>query len=315
MALDILTIAPTTALTTVERVRESGLAFPSNDDADIARIINSVSAAIVNYCGRTFAREELRETCPGFGGIHLALTRTPIAEVIVITVDDSETLVTDHSIADADRGLLYRRGGWGWTVQHYGGLAAAAGSGFSDGFLFRHGTPLPQQEEPLYSVDYVAGYILPPQYLEDVDTLSVDASDFSFNDSGAGFPELVRGNDVVETWGFSNAANNGRFKISTATAPTASKIVVDSTALVTEAAAAGRTLVFHPPAQCRPFDEVERAAFEGTKSWYSGRGRDSGIVERQMSSTRVRWSESEAARLIGLPPSCVGLLRAWRRPA
>jgi hypothetical protein len=311
MGLQITTIAPTTALTTVDRVRASGLVFSTSDDAEVARIINGVSAAIVNYCGRPFAREAISETCPGYGDIHLALTRTPIATVSAVTGDDYP--ITDYSIADADRGLLFRRGGWGWTVNMYVGLGARSGSAFSDPYLFRGGTPLPRQEEALFAADYVAGYILPPQFLTNVSTLSVDASDSSFNDSAGRFPALLRSGDVIEAIGFENFENNGRFLVDSSIAPTTSRIVVDAT-VVTEAAAAGRSIFFHPPAQCHPFDEIERAAFEATKSWYSGRGRDASIVERQMSSTRVRWSESDSARLLGLPPSCVGLLRTWRRP-
>lgn len=286
------------------------MAFPSSDDAEVQRIIRSASAAIVNYCGRPFGRETLTETCPGFGSIYLMLTRTPIVNVTAVTVDSST--VTDYSIGDADAGKLYRRGGWGWTVQTYAGLSSQSWGMLQDARLFSLGTPLPGQEEPTITVSYTAGYILPPQFIVDASSISVANADNSFNDSASGFPAALKAGDVIEASGFSNAGNNGRFLVSGT--PTAAKIVVTGATLTTEAAAAGRSIVFHPPAQCRPFDDVERAAFEAVKSWYSGRGRDSSIVERQMSSTRVRWSETEAARLLGLPPSCVGLLRAWRRP-
>jgi hypothetical protein len=311
MGIAIETIAPTTALTTVARMRSAGLAFPVGDNADVERLINAASAAIVNYCGRPFARETLTETCAGFGDLNLALARTPIVTVDAV-IAPTEVPVTDYSIGNADRGWLYRRGGWAWSVQWYPGLSTST---YADRFLFGPGVPLPDQDETIFRVTYTAGYILPPQYLIDVQTISAVAADNSFNDSAGGFPPSVKANDVVELFNFTNAANNGRFHV-TGT-PTPSKITVNA-ALVDEPATPGggaklETMVFHPPAQCRPFDEIERAVFETVKSWYSGRGRDSAIVERQMSSTRVRWSETEAARMMGLPPSCVGLLRAWRR--
>lgn len=289
------------------RVRAAGLGFPTSDEADIERIIRSASAAIVSYCGRPFGREVLTETLPGYGDIHLQLTRTPIVAVSSVIVDSA--IYTDYSIADADVGTLYRRGGWGWTVQTYAGLGSLAFGAAQDMRLFALGTPLPRQEEPAVTVGYTAGYVLPPQFRFDVDTISASSLDNSFNDFASRLPLLTAG-DVVEALGFSTAGNNGRFLV-TGT-PTTSKVVVSAT-LTTEAAAAGRTLIFHPPAQCRPFDDVERACFEAVKSWYTGRGRDSSIVERQAASTRVRFSEQETARLLGLPAACVGLLRAWRR--
>ncbi len=306
MTLSITTIAPTLLLTSVDRVRAAGLVFPISDNGEVERLAREASAAIGSYCNRTFARESLTETCPGYGDIHLALTRRPVIAVTAVTADG--TVITDYAIANKDQGLLYRRGGWGWTVQSYIGLGGPGGR-FQDSRLFSLGTPLPRQEEPQMSVDYTGGYVLPSQWRFNVATLSVDAGDDSFNDSAAAFPPSIKAGDVVETIGFSGAGNNGRHLV--AGTPTASKIVTTS-ALTTEAAAAGRSLLFQPPPDCRPFDEVERAAFETIKSWYQGRARDSAVVERQAASTRVRFSETENARLLGLPVACIGLLRAWR---
>jgi hypothetical protein len=307
VTLSITTLAPTLLLTSVDRVRAAGLVFPTADEAEIERLIREASAAIGSYCNRTFARESLTETCPGYGDIHLALSRTPVIAVTAVTADGN--VITDYSIADKDQGLLYRRGGWGWTVQSYIGLGGPGGQ-FQDSRLFSLGTPLPRQEEPQMSVDYTGGYILPSQWRFNVDTLSAAAGDSSFNDSAGRFPASIKAGDVVEAIGWSGAGNNGRHLVSGT--PTASKILTTST-LTTEAAAAGRTLLFQPPPDCRPFDEVERAAFETVKSWYQGRARDSAVVERQAASTRVRFGETENARLLGLPVACIGLLRAWRR--
>lgn len=307
MGLAVTTIAPTTALTTAARMRAAGLAFPTADEGDIDRIIASASAAIVNYCGRPFAREDVTEQCPGFGDVHLALTRSPILSVA--SVSSAQVLIADFSIAHRDQALLYRSAGWGWTVAHYAGLGVGSAA-FGDSFMFRPGTPLPNQEAPQFTVEYIAGYILPPQYLDDSGTISVDASDQSFNSTALEFPDLLQPNDVLVSSGFTNPANNGRFKV--VGTPTRSKVKIDGV-LLDEAAGADRSIRFEPPADCRPFDDVERACFEATKSWYSSRGRESALVERQMSSTRVRWSEQDVARSLGLPPSCIGLLASWRR--
>ncbi len=308
MAISVTTIARTTLLSSVARVRAAlGSSIPTSADAVLEQLIRDASSAIVSYCHRGFARESLTETCPGYGGIHLGLARTPVISVSGVTVDGN--IITDYSIADRDLGTLYRQGGWGWTVQLYAGLSAGGGR-FADGLLFDAGTPLPGRDEPAASVDYVAGYILASQHRTDISTLSADSTDNSFNDSASGFPVALKAGDIVEAIGFSNAANIGRHKVSGT--PTAAKVIVTST-LTSEAAATGRSVLFHPPAECRPFDDVERALFEVVKSWYLGRGRDASVVERQIASTRVRFSETENARLLGIPPSAAGLLVPWIR--
>lgn len=69
-------------------------------------------------------------------------------------------------------------------------------------------------------------------------TISAADADNSFNDSGAGFPAVVKG-QWIKVSGFTTAANNGYFQV--ASAPTASKIIVTAT-LVTESAGDSVTL-------------------------------------------------------------------------
>ena len=68
-------------------------------------------------------------------------------------------------------------------------------------------------------------------------TIAAASGDNSFNDSGSGF--TFTANEWVKTSGFTNAANNGYFKIVSATA---SKIVVSGGTLVTESAGSSRTI-------------------------------------------------------------------------
>lgn len=69
-------------------------------------------------------------------------------------------------------------------------------------------------------------------------TISASSVDNSFNDSGAGFGSLVA-DSWIKTAQFSNAANNGVFKI---VSKTSTKIIVEGGTLVTEAAGSTRII-------------------------------------------------------------------------
>ncbi len=232
--------------------------------------------------------------------IHLQLARTPVVAVSAVSLDS--TLITDYSIADPDRGWLYRRAGWAWTAQTFGGLSGG-------GSWLEMGSPLPRQEEPLYSVAYTAGYILPGQFLS-LATISAAVADSSFNDSASRFPTSLRAGDIVDVSGFVAAANNARFVVSGT--PTVSKIIVAGT-LTTEAAGPTVAIKFRPPANCLPFEDVEKAAIETVKSWYAGRRDDSNVAEKQVGPMRVRYERGGSAMIAGLPANVVGLLRPWVR--
>lgn len=301
--LTVSTLAPTLRLTTRTAVKaELGGTFSGADDSLLDVLIDQASSAIVAYCRRVFARESYTETLPGFGGIHLQLARTPVVAVTAVADQDSN-VITDYTIADPDKGWLYRRLGWLWSAQSYGGLAAG-------GAWLDMGYPLNRQEEPHYSVAYTAGYILPSQFMAPT-TVSVDATDDSFNDSASGFPSLLKPGDIVEASGFVNAVNNARHLVVTATT---AKITV-STALTTEAAPATATAIkFRPPSSHKPFDDVEKACIEAVKSYWLSRTQDSTIIEKQAGPMRLRYAEDQSA-VPGLPPLCVGLLRPWVRAA
>lgn len=301
MTLTVSTAAQTTLLTTVKRVQDELGLSAGTDDGLIRALIVSASAAVSSYCHRAFARESYVETTGGFGGIRLQLARTPIVKLTSVYADT--TLYTDVSIMDADKGWLYRRAGFGSTAQAFGGLAA--GGSFMD-----YGYPLDRQEEPSYSVTYTAGYILPEQ-ARATGTVSASSVDNSFNDSESKFPPLVAG-DVLVAEGFEGAGNAGRH-IVTGT-PTTAKVVVTST-LTTEAAGPSLTVRFEPPAQCRPFSDVETACVEAVKAGYINRRDDPSIVEKQAGPMRIRYSEQQDMLGLGLPSVCVGLLRPWVRLA
>jgi len=301
MGVTVSSMAGSSRLTSRARVKAELEITASTWDAVFDDLIDQASAAIVSYCNRGFARASYVETLAGFGDIHLQLARTPIVSVSAVA-DQNSSVITDYAIEDRERGWLYRRAGWLWSAQSYGGLA-------SGGAWLDVGYPLHRQEEPHYSVTYIGGYVLPSQYINAATTISAADSDDSFNDSASGFPANLVAGDVVEASSFTAAADNGRFIVVSATT---AKIVVDA-ALTTEAAGTARTLKFRPHADCkRNLDDVEKAAIECVKSWYLRRKDDSDVAEKQAGPMRVRYSETVGASTV-LPPSCVGLLRPWVR--
>lgn len=304
MGLEVTTIAQTLQLTTLARFRRAfGGGLSTTEETAVGNLIRDVSASIANYCGRTFARQAYTESVAGFGGLQLMLGQAP-AVVVSAIVGRNSQIITDYGIESKDEGRLYRRLGWEWTVQMFEGLTGSQR-------LFDYGTPMPGREETAYTIDYVAGYVLPSQYIEDVDGLSASAVDNSFNDAQSRFPALLKAGDVVETIGFTGS-NSGRFKV--AGTPTTSKIVVAAT-LSTDAAAAGRSILFLPPAECRPFDDVEQAAFEGVKVALLDAQRDTRVTLRRTSQTEIEYSGSddEISAQYGLPARAVGLLKPWVR--
>ena len=258
----------------------------------------------MGYCNRTFAREAVIEGLPGYGAVEILLSRTPIITVSAVYWD-STTLLTDWSLRERDRGVLFRQLGWWWTRQVNVGLS---GRQRWPGF----GQPIPDSEEDLFTFTYVGGFILPTQNLEAVATVSVASGDSSFNDSANGFPSLLQSGDVICASGFSNAANNGRFQV-TGT-PTAGKIQVSAT-LVTEGASAGRTIAFEPPPEARSFDNCEKAAIETVKTWYLRKAQDGQLVEKKVGQIISRVPEDIDLITLGIPPSAVGLLKPYVRAA
>lgn len=303
MALSLTTIATTRRLTRLERVKQDLDITASTYDALLLRLIDEATAAIEAFCNRPygFARQVYSETLPGFGDVHLGLACAPLVAVSSVTYNSTDT-ITDYSIADRDHALLYRRVGWAWTAQVDAGFT---GRQRWPGF----GNPLPRSEEPLYTVAYTAGYLLPELDLLAKTTISAASSDNSINDSASGFPSLLKAGDVVEVTGFATAANNGRFLV-TGT-PTAAKVVLSAT-LTTEAAGRVITVNFRNRPDARETANLEKACIEAVKTWYARRKDDLDVIEKQAGPMRLRYAEQNRSdSLMGLPAVCVGLLRPW----
>jgi hypothetical protein len=266
----------------------------STHDTILDTFIRQATDAAERYCHRIFSRQRYYEIGPAYGGPYRSLTQAP-AIVLHGVIRLGET-ITDVSVNDAAKGLLYRQNGFDWTAQRFDGLLGI-------GHWLDHGIPVALTEEPNWAFDYTAGFLVPADNLVSVSTVSVSAVDNSFNDSANGFPALLKAGDIIEGVGFSNAANNGRFVV-TGT-PTTSKITVDA-ALTNENAAAGRSLLLSN----LPGD-VERGAIEIVKSLFALRSTAGSIVEKAGGSMRIRYSEGQGD--LGLPPTAIGYLNGWVR--
>ena len=308
--LTIKVPAPHVELTTLANVKADLGATGGEDDVLLTTAIRDASAAVSRFCGRTFVRQDYSELGPAFGSVEFQCREAPVVKLISIACDGGVLL--DVTVGDADQGVLYRRAGFDWSAQRWGGLAGG-GDRFMD-----FGTPIVGQEEPTWGVVYRAGFI-PPGH--DVTSSGITVStDNAFLSAGALFPANLAAGDVIEVSGFNLAANVGRFVI--AGTPTASKVVVSSdSALVspdTDTSTGVRTIrvmFTNLPA------DVEKAAREAAKFYYGERkeaGSPSSIVQKQLGIASVRYGEVSRTGGVdaaegALPPLSVSLLRRWVR--
>lgn len=298
--ITVTTPSPTVRLTTLTRLKSELGVTSTSDDTILGEALDRASQAAETYCHRVFNRQSYTEAGPAFGGVEFQCKHAPVVALGTVTFD-SQTL-TDVSIGDRDQGVLYRESGFMWTAQAWGGLAGGQK-------LWDFGTPIPGQEEPLWSVSYTAGFV-PPGYVI-TKPLTALTSDNSFNSTSEGFASIyayLKAGDVIRTSGFTATVNNGGHVISGT--PTASKIIVTTTLSTGDTATSTAARQIDP--QTLPKD-VEQATIETAKTFYSRRKDDSKIVEKQMQGARVRFAEQGGEGDIGLPPRAVGLLRPWVR--
>jgi hypothetical protein len=134
MSVTVLTPASSYRLTTLEAVMaEITLA----DQVSFAEsLIDQASAAVARECGTVFAQQAYREVQESrYCSPHLFLHRWPL--VSVSSVSHGSTMMTDYRIWSAETGVLYRTNGW-WAWAGYG-------------------------LETEWTVEYIAGYVLPEQ--------------------------------------------------------------------------------------------------------------------------------------------------------
>ncbi len=132
MSVTVDVAAESKKLTTKEAVQELlGLAG-GTDDVLIDNLIDRVSASIVTYCGRGFAQQTYTETLTSLVDYNLVVENTPLVSVSLITLDGDTVPAADYTLQDPKPGFIFNRNFWSWTGA-----------------------------EQLYSVTYIAGYVLP----------------------------------------------------------------------------------------------------------------------------------------------------------
>lgn len=146
MAVTVITPASSKQLTTVARVKDDLGISGSTDDTVLGRMIDRASRRIVSYCNREFAQETISETVKAYGGHNLLMSRAPIVSVTSIAYDGTTIPATDYELAEPGAGLIYSPYGWQDTAQRYNGASLI---------------PATESRRNLYTVVYVAGYILP----------------------------------------------------------------------------------------------------------------------------------------------------------
>jgi len=121
--------------------RTGEIALYGFNGVSLDNIINAMSRFAVSFCRRNFIQTSLTEYIDGHSARYLRLSQYPVDtaqaySVILydyVTEADLETL-TDHDDYEiiADKGMIYRRGGWdasqnlkAWKVSYYYGYTTA----------------------------------------------------------------------------------------------------------------------------------------------------------------------------------------------
>jgi hypothetical protein len=207
---DISLVVPptTTIVSTLDNVKSMLGITTAAQDTLLTQLLYSASEDCQNYVGRPIWRAKFQESMPGSNLRGLVMSRYPIASVDSVVSTGGTIGVSDIAFKSRLAGILDYSAGW-----------------LKDGDPNR------------YTIQYTAGYFMPGDDI--VASISVANSDNSFNSATSAFHELLRPGDVIYGSGFSNASNNGRHVISTAT--TAKRVITSDSTLVDENAAS-RTL-------------------------------------------------------------------------
>jgi hypothetical protein len=294
--------ARVTDFTTLAKVKNELALTDVNADRDdvLSRMIEDASAAIVTYCDRAFAREDVTEQLQGYDRTIMMLDRTPL--VLVREVRYKGAVVSPASGFDNDAG---------WRMQDP-----------SAGFLFRQDLftstqprqtfieteIMPMQGRQDWHVDYVGGYLMPGENLVASGVMSAAASDNSFNlpeDDDTYFPIIVAG-ETIRMSGFTESANNGKHVVVSRT-PT--KLVVESTLVDEPASGIHRLTCSTLPA------DLERRCIETVKAWFLWVKRDTSITAERLGDWQASYASAPflAADNYGLPPIVLAGLQKWAR--
>lgn len=143
MSIEVLEPAPSTMLTTVERVKARlGISNDSQDEM-IEEMIKAASDFVVKFCGREFALQRVKESLVSKGVPELLLSLTPVVDFEFVEFDD--TVIEDVTLYDAEAGIIQRRSGFRSTTIPNRTIDFAPSN----------------YHEKRWHVTYTGGYILP----------------------------------------------------------------------------------------------------------------------------------------------------------
>ena len=101
-------------VTIAELTASMGTAIGQRGDAQF--LIDAASAAVENYCRRTFAQGSVDERIDGTGTDTLRVSRPPIGSVTSVTLDGEALDNTDGSEWTVGKGVLFRGNGQSDTL-------------------------------------------------------------------------------------------------------------------------------------------------------------------------------------------------------
>lgn len=143
MSIEILDPPESRNLTTKEKVKQTLNLSSSDHDTMIDDMISATSDFVVNYCGREFAKQRVKESLPGKGLPEILLSITPLVSVEKVEFDDTE--IESWVIHDREAGIILRRGGFRSTNLPFNTINSHPSS----------------YEENRWHFTYVGGFILP----------------------------------------------------------------------------------------------------------------------------------------------------------
>lgn len=145
MGLTVIT-PPVSELLVSEQTIKDELGLTTNDqDSYLQRLIRRVSSALVDYCGRPFAKQTVREVLVGTDTERLMVSLTPVLALVGNVTDADGAVLAGVTIEDAEAGFLARTAGWPSS----GGLRTPLA-----------GDPIPGTERPSITITYTGGYVL-----------------------------------------------------------------------------------------------------------------------------------------------------------
>lgn len=143
--ITVVTPASSRNLTTLASVLQYLGLESGEDDALLSSLIVAASRMIERMTGRIFAKQGYLEKLPPTDNKILVVTHTPIVSISSVSYNDAEISSDEYSIYSAEVGMLYRDASWGSPEAVRAGIQ-----------------PFPTDAvEKLWSIQYVAGYVLP----------------------------------------------------------------------------------------------------------------------------------------------------------